>query len=375
MKTSSAVVVLVSFLVLPCVICLTLEEEIPSNSLIVTFKEVDLEQWTEDGSSSLFRTVVANITNTYCKLRLADCSLQSYHPNNSFTVHDVMITAGFPRDIKGNDLEVKFYVIIPSGSDITVASTDNVIAYDTLKSIIMSNEEMIEQQLGYTVMYIGDTLVLPPIDHTMNVIMIPISFALLVIVIVVAIGLQLHEKRRDKELHKARKARRSKISPTPENTEDGYPMKTVAAATNGEQSAYHEKTKSEKKKKKKRNDERSGDDNKGYAATPNDYNIKPNDQSTMKSDKNYDENLDGYHGSKRYDEEDKWDRSESKRSSRKYDDAYDSMEDTGRSRRHHKKKRKHRRHRDGSSENDTDFKPPSHLPPMDEPIKRHTTEI
>ncbi|XP_077990010.1 uncharacterized protein LOC144444460 [Glandiceps talaboti] len=354
---------------LPCAISMTLEEEIPDNTLKVTFQNIDKKRWSKDGSGAIFRDEVTNLTNSHCSQVPADCSLNSYNDTIPFTTSNVILDPSYPKEILGNDLEMKFYVTLAGQTDIRPAGTDHVIGIETLKDILISGQERLQDVLGYQLMYVGSTLVLPPIDHTMDIIMIPITFCLLLIVILIAVILFCcHSREENNEFEQIRKS--SKVSPSPSSMEEG--QKDPATNT-----TYKTKKERKKKVKKPKHDSgHSGEDNDGYALTPRgepekEYNIKPH--SPVKNGSSYDDNLDmnnskqykEYDGSKHLDTQEQEDP--------KHADRYNS-DDHDHSRRHKKKKKKHhrgRKHRDTSSETDPEVGytqlASGRLPPLSEP--------
>ncbi|XP_070534962.1 uncharacterized protein [Ptychodera flava] len=393
MKSLQLALTVLLSLGIPCAVSLTLEEEIPGNTLKITFKDVTVSQWSADGSSAIFRDEVANLTDTYCTLRATECSITQYNKSNPITINNVFITAGYPVEIQGDDLDVKFYVTLEGQPDITEYGPDHVIAFETLKEILTAGQSDMEKATGYTMMYVDTVLVLPPLDHTMNIIMIPIICLLLLIVIIVAISLQCNEQRREEDEHLIKRTlSRSKVSPSPNDAESGkvinndqHDVKTTKA--NGEYSENHEKEKRKARTEKKfRHDEseESGEDNYGYATTPRGEAEKEYNIPQSRGAPNYDDNFDK-HESKEYGKADERNRQYSESRDYRDDPRYDSNEDYDRRKHRSKKKKRHkhrgRRHREESSETDPDvnadvsFKqPPTRLPPLSEP-NHATTEL
>ena len=106
----------------------------------------------------------------------------------NFEPSNVAIISGFPQRT-GDDLELQFYVTLPLGQDLRQDSK-TVLAAPTLEEIVKANKQNISNAVGTDIKSInGDESnnnKQNKSDHTMNYIMIPVAFGILIIICVLA---------------------------------------------------------------------------------------------------------------------------------------------------------------------------------------------
>lgn len=91
----------------------------------------------------------------------------------------------YPKQVE-KDIEIRFYVMLPSGNDIRKPNS-TVLPKGTLDSILEASSTQIGSAVGAQVKSKADgSTTEPKADNTMDYIMIPVGFGLLIFVIALA---------------------------------------------------------------------------------------------------------------------------------------------------------------------------------------------
>lgn len=162
-----------------------LDEQIRANTVYVQFDKnygelLELEDWEDNRSEPKFRDVTAVVASDYCRMNLEKCSLSSL--TSDFGSGDVMIVED-PIFYNG---DIRFGVYISLANQNVNESNQYVIQKSTLIEILEDGMEeyaagLVEPETKYniTLMFVDDTRVAPPIDYTVNAIMIVVSLLIL----------------------------------------------------------------------------------------------------------------------------------------------------------------------------------------------------
>ena len=99
------------------------------------------------------------------------------------------MSSGYPKQVH-DDLQINFYIELPSGTDIRKYST-TVLPKSAVTTILQTKENVISSTVGAELIKEPSSTSKPKVDHKINYIMIPVSFGLLLFVVVLAFCLHL----------------------------------------------------------------------------------------------------------------------------------------------------------------------------------------
>ncbi|XP_033640337.1 uncharacterized protein LOC117300702 isoform X1 [Asterias rubens] len=210
-------------------------EEGMDNEISIRFDSVTLEQWemaqadTNIIANDEFPKIIAESATSYCQGSMGSESLckigTSGTASNAFTESDVMIQTGYPKN-ENLDVQVVFYLSIvdqPKPED----ENQYALQRSVLEAILKESQSNISSAVGYEVVFIGDERVGSPLDGTMNMVMIPLTIAVLVFLILITCCLNCRENRNDKAAGFASGKKRAEIP-----VEDAHGEGVVLTALN-----------------------------------------------------------------------------------------------------------------------------------------------
>ncbi|XP_032227481.2 uncharacterized protein LOC116610915 isoform X2 [Nematostella vectensis] len=152
---------------------------------------------------------MATVTNGYCSSDPDKCGLQRWNVTRNFQSSDVVLLAGFPKQ-RDKNIELKFYLHLPAGNDIRKTS-HTVLPKSVLEHLIKAKSTDVSSTVGVDVM---DEKAMAPLDDTLNYIMIPLSFGVLLVLCFVACCLNLMQKRKENARRREHK-RNIQMEPKP----------------------------------------------------------------------------------------------------------------------------------------------------------------
>lgn len=179
----------VSILCFLCIVPLShqqnLDEQIEANSVFVQFdknygKLLELDEWNDNDATTKFREVTAIVATTYCMNFTMNCNLLSL--DSDFFSGDVMLMED-PIFYNG---DIRFGVYISLENKNVNDPDQLVIRKNTLKEILESGTDNYEAGLvnedtryNITLMFVDGERIAPPMDYTVNIIMIIVSLLIL----------------------------------------------------------------------------------------------------------------------------------------------------------------------------------------------------
>jgi hypothetical protein len=102
-----------------------------------------------------------------------------------FRSSDINIKSSYPKQLE-KDVEIQFYIVLPSGNDIRKNST-TVLPKGTVDNILEANSTLIGLVVNAKIKTDAEgNTSKPAVDNTLDYIMIPVSFGLLLLVIILA---------------------------------------------------------------------------------------------------------------------------------------------------------------------------------------------
>ncbi|XP_072038681.1 uncharacterized protein [Amphiura filiformis] len=180
------------------------EDERTENTVFIRYNECTVERWGKDpedtgiDNTENMKMTVADLVKAHCDDNLADCSLSS---SSEFTMDDVVLSADSPLYFNG-DVKMSFYVNI-EGKSLTGDDDDTeyVLPQETLSIICEEGKDALTNATngGLRVDFVGDKRVGPPLDGTLNKIMIPLSLCLVILLAVIAVVMNHYHQKEDKE--------------------------------------------------------------------------------------------------------------------------------------------------------------------------------
>ncbi|XP_031565483.1 uncharacterized protein LOC116300707 [Actinia tenebrosa] len=179
----------------------TKSDDAKENTAIVAFRDVTISSWSSDDKTAKFKDVIAAVANDYCSSNYDNCALRFWNTTRTFRNSDVTIASNYPKQVE-TDIEIQFYVVLPSGNDIRKPNS-TVLPKGTLDGILEANSTQIGAAVNAQVKNTADgSTTKPKTDNAMDSIMIPVGFGLLIFVIILACCLHYCHKKKLEQIKK-----------------------------------------------------------------------------------------------------------------------------------------------------------------------------
>ncbi|XP_076457307.1 uncharacterized protein LOC143291323 isoform X1 [Babylonia areolata] len=178
----------------------TQTSERASQNVEVTFYQLSSSEWSNSESS--FKTLLAAEAASYCASNAATCGLTS---GFLFTSSEVGVASGPTEESKS--LKISFYVDFPTVHVVDGSSPTTYVVNSAAVTTMLTNiRSSLEGAVGADITYIGSEFYSIDPDATMNKVLIPIAFIVLLAVIILAIALHVWNKRKEQEQKKKQRA-------------------------------------------------------------------------------------------------------------------------------------------------------------------------
>ncbi|CAK8692894.1 unnamed protein product [Clavelina lepadiformis] len=191
-----------------------------ANQLNVEFQYAKSEGW-NSAVVEKFRQVLATYSSEYCGQNTSDCNMGTF---DNFTESDVKILPKYPKTVKSTDSVLLFYVMLPKNTSLDTNSYF-VLPKQTVVDIVGQNRAQLTSELqssselrhafAFRVSYINNVLALDPDDDTLNIIITPIAFGVVLLMILIVISLEFSrskQRKREVKLIQEEKLRQREIS-------------------------------------------------------------------------------------------------------------------------------------------------------------------
>lgn len=218
---------------------------------VLLFQDVALSDWNEANKTAVLQRVIVDAVNAFCSSYPNKCSLNFWNESRKFNSRHVIVVESPKQEEK--DILVKVFVSLPDGKDIRKDS-HSAIAGSVFKEILLSHKYNLSFAVGAEVKSIdienqsSDNTS----DNKMNYIMIPITFAVLVVLCCMAFCLHSASKSRQKVIEKERRKQMKLNKLQPSTANDVEAQNTAGAEI---QTAVLEKTRKQRKRHQQKHDE------------------------------------------------------------------------------------------------------------------------